>query len=685
MLARVNRRHDVVKIPSPVKCVARRSSSARVPSHVRTAYQEDSSVNHPILRNGLQISRSSSAAVSAAASDSSVLARVLERLQRLEDIVLHESDKTIRNKVSEEVANNFIPTLHEDVVQNEIFHTIGRSNASPQANIEQQEDEFRDTEIIGSRPTDTTNKEASFLFTSGKVSEITFDLDLRMPVLTSVYVDGSRVVRRICLPEREEARILFHTFAKSLGSWYHIYHRRTVEIILDKTYYQIACGHNPGLPQVALLLSIFASGAYFQASISWPECVFSDPRMANQLSMNWKQNTLEILDHIERSTTPTTVEQVQATIIMSLMIQNFEGLSKKYWLLHSASVTLAKDLSIHVLDHPRRAKSNDVVENEVKRRIWWYLATTDWLLGSMPSPQEGTYSINPRHTHVNKPMNVDDDDLLGENIIDKPLSIPTEMSYFLVRTHGGEVCRVLADLVHPLASGVNSVDYEEIVALERTTATITEKMPFYFQLDEESRKKTEPYLSKYPQKSLEIRRLLNQEKRGAVLPIARLNFVLYHIFMAALTLALDLCFNKSATEAEDRVRRAELKEACLMLQESKTEMPAADRFLTPLMELLRKHKIQLQDAGVQNQYLTPPESTVTPGIHATSTGNSCSSQSIAAQAQNVSGHNSVLAANPDMDFDGLWQEFINMVPDSSAPGWNDLLADFDQASLFIGV
>jgi hypothetical protein len=348
----------------------------------------------------------------------------------------------------------------------------------------------------------------------------------------------------------------------------------------------------------------------------------------------------------------------------------------------------------------------------------------------MPSPQEGTYSINPRHIHVNKPMNVDDDDLFGENVIDKPLSIPTEMSYFLVRTHGGEVCRVLADLVHPLASGVNSVDYEEIVALERTTATITEKMPFYFQLDEESRKKTEPYLSKYPQlatqryllqqglhchrsrihrpflirgsldarfhfsrtaclesvrKSLEIRRLLNQEKRGAVLPIARLNFVLYHIFMAALTLALDLCFNKSATEAEDRVRRAELKEACLMLQESKTEMPAADRFLTPLMELLRKHKIQLQDAGVHNQYLTPPESTTTPNVQTICTGSSYPGQSMTAQAPNVSDRNKSVADNPDLDFDGLWQEFINIVPDSSAPGWDDLLADFDQASLFIGV
>jgi len=57
MLAGVNRRHDVVKIPSPVKCVARRSSSVRVPSHVRTAYREDSIVNRLILRNGLQISR----------------------------------------------------------------------------------------------------------------------------------------------------------------------------------------------------------------------------------------------------------------------------------------------------------------------------------------------------------------------------------------------------------------------------------------------------------------------------------------------------------------------------------------------------------------------------------------------------------------------------------------------------
>lgn len=122
-----------------------------------------------------------------------------------------------------------------------------------------------------------------------------------------------------------------------------------------------------------------------------------------------------------------------------------------------------------------------------------------------------------------------------------------------------------------------------------------------------------------------------------------------------------------------------------MLQESRTEMPAADRFLTPLMDLLRKHKIQLQDAGPPNQYLTPPESTATPGVQTIRTGNVHPGQSRTVQAQNVLERDASLAANPDLDFDGLWQEFIDMVPDSSAPGWDDLLADFDQASLFIGV
>lgn len=189
-------------------------------------------------------------------------------------------------------------------------------------------------------------------------------------------------------------------------------------------------------------------------------------------------------------------------------------------------------------------------------------------------------------------------------------------------------------------------------------------------------------------KSLEIRRLLNTEKRGLVLPIARLNFVVYHVFMAALTLALDLCFNKSTSEAEDQSRRAELRDACSMLQESRTELPAADRFLAPLMKLLRRHKIQLQDPEPQNTYLTPAESTNTP-TNQTALANSATVGSDGlGNPQNFelpTDWNPAMAPDSDLNFDELWEEFSNMVPGSSVTGWESLFADLDTASMSMGV
>lgn len=267
-----------------------------------------------------------SSSVAPVTSNNPVLAQVLERLQRLEDIVLSKSDSGTRSTTFGGDGSGTAPTLHEDVVQNEIFHSIGRSDVSPQANIDRQEDEVRETEITAAKHLDIKDEEASFTFVCAKVSELAFDLNLRTPSLTRISVNGSRVVRRICLPERQEAHILFQSFAKSLGSWYHIYHRQTLETLLDKTYYQITCGRVPNLSHVALLLSIFASGAYFQTSAAWPECVFSDSQVASQVSLCWKQNTLDVLDYVQRATTPTVMEELQATIIVALMLQNLEGM-----------------------------------------------------------------------------------------------------------------------------------------------------------------------------------------------------------------------------------------------------------------------------------------------------------------------------------------------------------------------
>jgi hypothetical protein len=138
--------------------------------------------------------------------------------------------------------------------------------------------------------------------------------------------------------------------------------------------------------------------------------------------------------------------------------------------------------------------------------------------------------------------------------------------------------------------------------------------------------------------------------------------------MSDLTLALKLCFHKPTTGSEDKSHWAELKEACLMLQESRIELPTADRFVALLMELLRKHKIQLQDAGPQYMYLTPSNSAGTPGPRLACTAVPPTDWSAGAPMSNLEPLSWPMPM-PDLslDFDSLWEDIINMAPDSAAP------------------
>lgn len=270
-----------------------------------------------------------------------------------------------------------LPT-HDSNHENGDIDLVVESESLPSSNVE-PEDDFRNTELTGSRQAAQTDDEANFSFTTAGVSGISIDVNQEVPVLNRITVVGTRVVRRICLPTREEAYSLFKAYSQSLGSWYHVYHRQSVEAILNSTYHAIASDQKPVLSHVALLLSIFASGAYFQVSATFSGSVFSSPEQATEISLHWKWNTLDILNYIERASTPSSVEQLQATIITSLLIQNLEGLSKEYWLLHNTSISLARELFIHVLDRPGKSHGRrNLIEAEVKRRIWWLLATTDW-------------------------------------------------------------------------------------------------------------------------------------------------------------------------------------------------------------------------------------------------------------------------------------------------------------------
>lgn len=133
---------------------------------------------------------------------------------------------------------------------------------------------------------------------------------------------------------------------------------------------------------IALILSIFASTGYLWSTQANDELlVFSTPKAATTASSAWTDAALDVADY-SRRTSPGSIENIQATIIIEYLIYNNNGFSATCRLLHSSTITMARDLSLHRIDIPHRRKTTDskenITEDETKRRIWWFVASTDW-------------------------------------------------------------------------------------------------------------------------------------------------------------------------------------------------------------------------------------------------------------------------------------------------------------------
>lgn len=90
---------------------------------------------------------------------------------------------------------------------------------------------------------------------------------------------------------------------------------------------------------------------------------------------------------------------------------------------------------------------------------------------------------------------------------------------------------------------------------------------------------------------MEVCHLMEEKKHILTCIPARLATVVQHVFMAAIILVMDICFNKS--EEDEGRGKGEVTQACKILDDLKCESPMARRFLDPLMEILRKHRIIL--------------------------------------------------------------------------------------------
>lgn len=434
----------------------------------------------------------------------------------------------------------------------------------------------------------------------------------------------------------------------------------TVRSLLKTFYLRINQDESVLPGQAALLISIFAIGVYFYQPFDNSE-VATTTQATTHLSKVFSVAALNALDY-SRQSTSGTLEDAQAYILMSFVAYHLDGFSARGRLLLTAATSIARELRLHRLDANNESsvvgsETNIrlLIDREVKRRVFWHIASTDWcvvpycltvahtyiyarLLSTVSGPQEGTYFIHPNYVKVRPPKDCTDDDLvLGEEVGSSIRLQPTSMTFFLERLRLAHLCREMTDTVPLETCELLQMPYEQIIALDKKLQDFISSLPFFFQIDAESRRRSKALETVYPKipvsrycimteahsKRCKLhQRFLHRQSvdpryaysRRACLESARvavqvykdlrehnssssvterMGMAVHFTHLALVVMVMDLCFNKG--EAEEAEIKTEVKAALQMFKEASNISPLLGRFLSSLEDVLRKHNIKLME------------------------------------------------------------------------------------------
>lgn len=194
----------------------------------------------------------------------------------------------------------------------------------------------------------------------------------------------------ITLPPYDIASLLLKNYETKLLSLCPIVHLPTIRSNL-KTIYLRLNNQSMIVPNsVSVVLSLLALGAFFSEPSSVLEIEASEAGCIT-LSKILSKNALDVLDY-SRRTSSGTLEDVQAYILMSLALSHIDGFSNRSRMLFSSALSMARDLRLHRLDEyeyfaKRPADARSHIEIEMKRRIFWYIASEDWYVRSLKYQQ----------------------------------------------------------------------------------------------------------------------------------------------------------------------------------------------------------------------------------------------------------------------------------------------------------
>jgi hypothetical protein len=236
--------------------------------------------------------------------------------------------------------------------------------------------------------------------------------------------------------------------------------------------------------------------------------------------------------------------------------------------------------------------------------------------------------------NVRLPRNVEDY-AIEQADEDLPLSTPTAMSYTLCRVQLARVSRHLVDETASQLFLGKDVPYEKIIELDSMLRDSLDKLPEYYRFGQAHQTR---YATLYRERPvfawqrnmlqlgyhhricrlhrhhfvrgakdpkyscshivclrsartiIEIKRVMDEDEPIMEPSSSLIWAVMHHVFMAAVILLVDVCFNWEDVLAEKR--KEEVIAACRMLTRAQRTSPVARRAVDAMMDILRKYWTQ---------------------------------------------------------------------------------------------
>lgn len=628
-------------------------------------------------------------------------AAILSRLQRLEDMIMS--------------LNQHLPATPDTLSPRKPDSEFSGPTLLTPAEESHQIESQTLNQIGTQQPSLLPAMSSSFVFETIPL-ELISKHELNPPVLPQRK-------RRILLPTYGDALTLYDGYANYVSHFHHIVHLPTLRKILDNFYSKLSRSEAVDTDHGTLLLVVFATVMCYtrwSEPSSIPVGVLDNKENVFQ---SWFRSALDLLDHSRRVLQPS-LEVVQSCIILLFLDYNLEGFTSRARAVLGQALHSAKELSMHRIDCPeatrRRAASptiDTIIELEMKRRIWWHLVATDWMVSLAGSAQEGTYTAHPQQMRVRLPRNISDEILdLGNTTEDLPLTQPTPMSYPLQRVRMGEISRNIVDTLRFGISGVSEHDYGQIMVLDKRIQHFLEDLPVFLKLDNESLQKSQYILERFPyfamqryiinigahsnrcklhqpflvrespktkytesanicltsaMEVIKINKAIRHDPTHYIPEKVKLVGLLHHMFLATVVLVMDLCFNRM--DNKDDLRSKEVANAIKMLEEAKDYSVSVQKFLDSLMEALKKHQVGLGDDSRKTAETTQKTQNSGPAMPAWSS--TTSQQQAAPALQGPSMGNA--AQPPTLDIDWAWKDVLDQGDMNSLPDWDQLFSELD--------